>query len=227
MQSSVANWINEYCSPNNHKDMEVNIARIEITPEIAKTMLLRTQAEGFHNRKLRRDRIIAYANEMSGGKWRSDCEPIQLTRDGIVIDGQHRLAAVIKAGLPVKMLVLYGVQKDAFSKIDIGILRKTTDMLHIDGVIIKNADTMFSGIRRYILIKKFGNFDRGPLRSRMSAITYEEIKRTYLNNKETFDESFHFVHKKTNHVRILSLITAPNIISLYHCCPVKQHRLIN
>ena len=53
--------------------------------------------------------------------------------DGILADGQHRLHAIIKADLPVKMLLVTGLHPDSADGIDQHRARKISDVAKIVG----------------------------------------------------------------------------------------------
>jgi hypothetical protein len=48
------------------------------------------------NRDMRPQHVDAYAEEMPAGRWRDSSDPISITADGHVLNGQHRLAAASK-----------------------------------------------------------------------------------------------------------------------------------
>lgn len=52
---------------------------------------------GKYNRPMREARVEEYAKEMEAGRWRDLLsDPIAITEDGYVLNGQHRIAAVCK-----------------------------------------------------------------------------------------------------------------------------------
>lgn len=91
-----------------------------ITPQIATEFLKRNTI----NRKLSNATINDYAKDMQCGKWDFNGESIKISIDGILLDGQHRLWAVIVANTNVKMLVVYGVSE--IGNIDVGMKRNST-----------------------------------------------------------------------------------------------------
>lgn len=62
-----------------------------ITPETAKSWLLKN----VHNRPLRDGLVTTYATDMANEQWQSNGESIKFSSEGELLDGQHRLAAVI------------------------------------------------------------------------------------------------------------------------------------
>ena len=99
-----------------------------ITPELAARLLEGNK----NNRHLRESVVDAYAQDMLNGHWLLNNQGIGLGEDGSVIDGQHRLAAVVKSGCSVRMLVVgnlpvmggsNGVKLRTVDTVDTGIVR--------------------------------------------------------------------------------------------------------
>jgi hypothetical protein len=84
------------------------------------------------NRPLRQGRVERYARDMAAGDWRSNGETIKMTADGDLLDGQHRLFAVIESKATVEMLVVEGLSRDVMPTIDTGAPRAFSDVLAID-----------------------------------------------------------------------------------------------
>ncbi|RSM66254.1 hypothetical protein DMH03_03765 [Amycolatopsis sp. WAC 01376] len=100
-----------------------------IDPKIA-TEILRWN-EG--NRKLDRDTVELYAQAMKRGEWQLSHQGIAIDIDGVLLDGQHRLAAVVRSGVSVLMLVVRGVDRSTFSVVDTGKRRSAADTLRTIG----------------------------------------------------------------------------------------------
>lgn len=101
-----------------------------MTPEIAKAYLETNKG----NRNVRPSQVAFLANSMTRGDWVLTHQGIAISKDGILIDGQHRLLAVIKANMAIPMMVTYGLdRKTAFPAIDGGfILRSDADRIGVD-----------------------------------------------------------------------------------------------
>lgn len=105
-------------------------AKIEIIdPAYAKQLL----ATGISNRPISEAAVLRYAKDMAEEKWQSNGQGVVLTDAGVLLDGQHRMHAVVRAGCPVSMLVVRGVDQDSFVTIDSGRARMLSDVLAIDG----------------------------------------------------------------------------------------------
>jgi hypothetical protein len=103
---------------------------VSVTPAMAKSLL----GGNDKNRNLVDQRIGAMASQMKAGLWRLNGETIIVGSSGRLLDGQHRLAAVIVANVDVTMLIARGAPDDVFDTIDVGRTRKTSDILGMAGV---------------------------------------------------------------------------------------------
>lgn len=101
---------------------------IEITPQMASEMLAHNEG----NRHINPARVNQYAADMLRGAFES-LDPIAISEDGKLLNGQHRLKAIIAAGIPVKMLVAKDVRSTMV--FDKGQTRSTADSLKMSGLI--------------------------------------------------------------------------------------------
>src|SRR5689334_16796059 len=110
-----------------------------VTPKLAREWLEKNDC----NRPLSLATVARYAADMRAGKWELNGETIIFSKRGL-LDGQHRLHAVIEADVSVEMLVVHDVECRAFSTIDSGKARTFADVLGIDGH--KNASVLASSV---------------------------------------------------------------------------------
>lgn len=115
---------------------------VVVTPALAKVWLQRNE----HNRNLRPSGVGDYARDMVAGRWRLNGEAIKFAADGTLLDGQHRLAAVVAADVPVLMLIVSGLDPTVQETMDSGRKRTTADALHLRGE--TNAAILASVLKR-------------------------------------------------------------------------------
>lgn len=113
-----------------------------ITPEIAQRWLDRYNTE---NRKVRATAVARYVRDIENGDWDFTGDPIKFDTRGVLIDGQHRLVAVVKSGKSIRLLVVRGVNTSARSVVDTGAARSKGDALQLEGY--KHATTYASAIK--------------------------------------------------------------------------------
>lgn len=150
-----------------------------ITPAIAQQMLEHNDT----NRPLKKGHIKRLADSMKAGDWRLNGETIKLNGEEL-IDGQHRLWAVISSNTPIKSYVIRGIRKDAFDSIDIGKVRTVADTLARDGMSHYNA---LAGAMKTIQSWKAKNF-------KLPKMTPAEAHRL-LAECPGLEDSLAFVHE--------------------------------
>lgn len=77
---------------------------ILVTPKIAEE-LLKLNVNNYRVKS--KDAVAKYAKDMLFGLWEANGESITFSKDGILRNGQHRLAAIIKCGKPVLMYMIF------------------------------------------------------------------------------------------------------------------------
>lgn len=103
----------------------------EITPERARTLL--SSNDG--NRNIKESAVARYRNDIVNNKWKhSTGEFIKISQSGKLIDGQHRLTAVVQAQKSVYMDVMYDIPDENFTFIDTGVSRSSSDVMRISGI---------------------------------------------------------------------------------------------
>lgn len=95
-----------------------------VTPERAIEYL----EKNVSNRRLRNAKVAEYAAKMKAGKWVVNHQGIAFASDGRLLDGQHRLWAIVKSGVAVKMLVARGYPVASVTSMDVGGIRNLNDM---------------------------------------------------------------------------------------------------
>ena len=114
-----------------------------ITPERAVELL---QKNAF-NRPLKLKTVRHYMHQMQKKHWTTSGQTISISKEGHLIDGQHRLQAIINTGTTLPFLVAYNVDKESFKNYDNLTPRTAGDALTIQGV--SSARTVSSGINFY------------------------------------------------------------------------------
>lgn len=103
---------------------------VAVTPHMAAKWLDKNES----NRNLAPKRVGAYARDMADGNWHLTPAAIVFNVKGDLLDGQHRLHAVIESGKTIRMTVAYGCDHDIRKYIDRGRGRTLSDRLRMEGV---------------------------------------------------------------------------------------------
>lgn len=103
---------------------------VKVTPEIATEWLGRNRV----NRVITKSKVKQYQSDMEQGKWAGIGDPIRFTKTGRLMDGQHRLLALVAAGVKIQFVVMVGLSDEDFDKVDTGKPRQAGDVLSIEGL---------------------------------------------------------------------------------------------
>lgn len=88
--------------------------KILLTPQRATELLERNML----NRPLSDQHTQRIARQIIDGRWRYNGDTIKISANGDVLDGQHRLWAIIEANIAVETVIVYGIEREAFATID-------------------------------------------------------------------------------------------------------------
>lgn len=107
---------------------------MDVTPEMAKRWL----ENNFRNRPLDQETVTAYARDMTIGNWAPTHQGIAFNDRDELIDGQHRLHAIVTSGNTIRMMVTFGLPSTIEGKemttmdcVDRGRTRSVADQLRI------------------------------------------------------------------------------------------------
>lgn len=139
-----------------------------VTPELAALWLHRNE----NNRLLREGRVAAMARDMLSDDWAYTGEAIKFDVNGKLIDGQHRLKAVIRSNTTVKMLVVLDLPADAQAYMDAGATRTAGDALQFRGE--ANPQTLAATVRFAILFENRRGAESSVAKGR-SQVTHAEV----------------------------------------------------
>lgn len=166
-------------------DVPATIGPLTISPEVAVEMLGSNTA----NRRRKDIKIDRYARDMMNGSWRLTGQSVQFSRSGRLLDGQNRLMACIKAGVPFQTFVSVGLDDDAMISIDKGTPRSFADDLTILGY--SNANRLaaaVSAVYRYMLTDDVAALSAQTQRMSMSSDEGFEILKEHPGIESTMGE---------------------------------------
>lgn len=106
---------------------EPSMQVVLITPELARKWLGRNSG----NRPLKLGHVARLATAIRNGKWKLTGDAVRFSDTGKLIDGQHRLQAIVEAEMPVQCVVMNGLNDDIFDVIDSGSPRSKADAVFI------------------------------------------------------------------------------------------------
>jgi hypothetical protein len=94
-------------------------------------MARRLLARNTGNRPMRRTHVQYLKGVLLRGEWVLNNDAVMISTEGVLLNGQHRLSAVIESGTPARMLVMYDVPPETYKHIDNGIHRSVADLTRL------------------------------------------------------------------------------------------------
>jgi hypothetical protein len=148
--------------------------RIEvITPDKAESYLQVTHP---NQRPINTGRVRMYANEMINGSWEIVPDSIAFDENGYLVNGRHRLEAVLKADATITAFVASGLPANSFPVMDQGQKRNAKQIVRANGQSPFHADAL-----KVIAEMAIGGYDKnGHVRVTTSKLAEAADKYSYL-----------------------------------------------
>lgn len=165
-------------------DTTIRVELVQVTPALARQWIGRNAD---NQRLMRGTKVDQYARDMASGNWPITGDTVKVTPDNRLIDGQHRMSAVIQADTTVHMLIAYNVPAEVMPVLDTGTARTFSDVLKISGSPRRN---IVGAIVRRIVMWERGNYvartgGTGP--SNQELPTHLEMLARYEKDPGAFD----------------------------------------
>jgi hypothetical protein len=190
---------------------EMIIERKLITPSLAKELL----ESNLTNRRLRREVVVVYSKDIKAGKWKQDTgELIKISKENVLLDGQHRLHAVIEANIPVFFHIARDVDDSVFDVLDTGKMRGGSDTLQVQGV--KNYSRVSAIITGYNALKA-GHSNFKLSKGSYGKMTNQDILKLHNERPEFWQETAKKSDSYYNHFsKIISYSTIGSYYSFFY-----------
>lgn len=164
--------------------MKLEVKQVIITPEYAEELL----KMNVNNRVVRSKKVAELAEVMKRGEWELTNDAIVVSEGNILLNGQHRLMAVVMSRVPCPFILFTGANDSAFDVMDTPVVRRISDAIARKGG--KNGVKKESAIIRYINIhtdllngwETLKRFAGSPSASR------REIMNFYEKNEKLIDK---------------------------------------
>jgi hypothetical protein len=175
-----------------------------ITPAQAKAYLTNNHA---NQRNITNSHVLHLSQQMKAGQWMMTGEGIIFDSSGNLLDGQHRLTAVIMSGTNVPFMVIRGVDSEAFKAMGRGKIRSNGNVFAIHGVPNFNvAASATAGVLNYrraiaVPIKKEGKIISmgGSLNSYIRASSTDMVEE-YDKHPEEYQHAIRLANMNRHHV---------------------------
>jgi len=150
-----------------------------ITPEEAEGLL----KSNTRNRSMRKRIVDKIARDISAGKYHLTHQPIGIA-PSFIVDGQHRLAAILQSNIPVLMNVTrYDSDEEgeaALIVVDKGTARTDADVLVISKILAFREGRILTPVMRHIM-------RTGMLNTSVNNPSSDELASLYLKERHHFD----------------------------------------
>lgn len=160
-----------------------------ISPDYA-AALLRSNAG---NRPISRPHVADLAAQMSANTFVFNGDSIRIDSSGALLDGQHRLSAIVASGVGQTMMIVRGLSRDSFATIDQNRRRSGADVVSVLGA--TQATAVAAATQAIVAIEQgrvgFGGFTR--LAPNALAVAYRA--------RPGIDESVHLVRANASGMR--------------------------
>ncbi|MCL2120470.1 MAG: hypothetical protein FWH27_18815 [Planctomycetaceae bacterium] len=101
---------------------------VHVTPELARKWL---EECNVFNRPINQAVVDVYVHQIKSGLWRRTHQGVAFTAERNLLDGQHRLTAVVAANITVPMLIFIDESPDNYEYIDCGRNRSNLDTMRM------------------------------------------------------------------------------------------------
>jgi len=191
--------------------MEQTFTVEQITPDFAIDVL---STKNKNNRGIKPASLKRLITAIDNDEWIVTNQGIAFDTEGNLLDGQHRLQAIVKTGRTLPIMVARNMNPKIFHCVDKGVARTAADSLFIEGC--SQPSRLAAGIKVYLLYKRF------PKGSWASAVmpTHLEIFNEYNNNKDLWD---HIVLKINMYHKKFHFFTISVAIAMYKLMVDKNY----
>ncbi len=183
-----------------------------VTPELAAKWL--HPSINRDNRGLRDSHVEYLTQQILAGKWQVTHQGIAFAESGRLIDGQHRLNAISRAGIPVQCQVTRGMDEDAFQVVDCGLKRAAYDRIHLVNDPQQNA-TVCQAISMYLR----------SIRRQGQAIPVSDLEDEFLTKAESWmwiGTEFIGTHHKMRRIPVLASFAVYHFVKPEKCLVLRR-----
>lgn len=175
-----------------------------VTPAMAEEFLSRPAM----NRNIKAEDVNRYVEIIKRDGWKTNGEGISIGTDGSLLDGQHRLSAIVKSNTPVAMTISWNCDTTAMATIDTGRQRSLADVQKIYG--IGGAKNILSVVKQ-VMIERRGY--SSEISVHVAKMTYSDILNEYQSERQSvYDDVAKYANKLVGSIKLLPCATLGGII---------------
>lgn len=171
-----------------------------VTPALASEWLGKNRK----NRNLRTKKADRYARDLKAGNWLTTGDAIRFDWNGNLIDGQHRLTAILQSGSSAQMLVVRGLDPAVMNVLDTGAARSSSDMLLLNGK--QNTAVVAAGAKLCL------NWQAGNIKTAASTLVLNPTHSEILEFVES-DPTIQWASSRAQHFYGSGLAAKPSVVA--------------
>lgn len=149
---------------NNAPDVSV----VDITPEIARNWLSRNTG----NRPLSPKHVAKLEKAIKAGDWKMTGDAVRFSKTGKLIDGQHRLHAILNSGITVTCVVMHGLDDEVFDVLDSGKSRQKSDVLFVELGLPVETCKLLASSAGWIIDYELGQYGFGGKADKLDVLAF-------------------------------------------------------
>jgi hypothetical protein len=146
-----------------------------IDPDLAKTWL---EEHNHHNRPISKIHVKTLASDLADNRWKITHQGVAFDVNGDLVDGQHRLLAIVESGVGAVLPVTRGLDPKVFEVIDQHRKRTAGQILTMEG--IQRDAPRIASMARALLSARFGRSRISQTEAIAFALEHREHFEKYL-----------------------------------------------
>ena len=153
-----------------------------------------------HNRALRDQRVEYWVAIIGAGEWRVSNDAIAFDVGGHLINGQHRLTAVVVTGVTLEFIVARNLPTENQDIMDSGLTRATADALKLRGEV--NVTALAAGLRWEAKLRMIGALPDASVITNKFPVSTPQLLGIFAEDADTWRESVRKMQVIMRQVRI-------------------------
>lgn len=173
---------------------------MRVTPEMAEFYLKKSAGNfRFPGKRMFDNNVVdRYAADMVTGNWRLSPQGIVFDENDRLIDGHHRLKAIIKSGITILMAVTTGAPAESVKVIDTGVKRNPHIVLeYTDGI-----NKVAASKRGWSTAKMHFYYLAGKNKMAARKVTDSDVKKFVCDYADKIETAVHCAEHESNKVRL-------------------------
>lgn len=167
----------------------------------------------FTNRPIKNFVVDNYTADMKNGRWQFTGDTIQISSEGKLLNGQHRLMAIIKSDTAQIFHIQTGLSPESFSKMDIGKVRTAGDTLATTGY--KHYSSVAT-IVRYVSMYDNGLLPEYVTNGYRAKFSNQEIANEAAKlNKTLLEETANVAGRFVGKARFLDMVSVSSLFYIF------------